>query len=72
LNENGAGDYITFYSREPEFDLIEPRGISRSVVDVDVGVAGQKLFHPFGFVGGEIVQDAVNFPLSKLMGSQIC
>ena len=39
---------------------------------MDVGVAGQKLFHPFGFVGGEIVQDAVNFPLSKLMGSQIC
>ena len=41
--EDAAGDDVTLDLGEPQFDLVEPGRVSRRKVQVDVGVAIQKL-----------------------------
>ena len=35
--EDPAGDHLAFDAAEPEFDLIEPRGIGRSKMQLPLG-----------------------------------
>jgi hypothetical protein len=48
--EDPAGDHIAFDAAEPEFDLIEPRGIGRSKMQVQLGMIGQELCDPLGLM----------------------
>jgi hypothetical protein len=41
--EDVAVDEIAFDLREPEFDLIEPGGVGRSEVELDVGVQREEI-----------------------------
>jgi hypothetical protein len=54
-----AGDHIAFDPAEPEFNLIEPRGIGGSEVQVHLGMIGQELRDPLGLMGREVVGDDV-------------
>jgi len=54
--EAGAGQGFAGENREPDFDLVQPRGMGRSEVKVDVGVSGQPAI-VFGLVGVQVVQD---------------
>ena len=58
--EDAAGDDIAFDAAEPEFDLIEPRGIGRSKMQVHLGMIGQELCDPLGLMGREVVGDDVD------------
>jgi len=54
---------------KPAFHLVEPRGMSRSVMEVDVGM----LDHPavmLGLVGIKVVQDDMEFPL-RIMSNKL-
>src|SRR5260370_42631974 len=55
-----AGDHIAFDPAEPEFNLIEPRGIGGSEVQVHLGMIGQELRDPLGLMGREVVGDEVD------------
>lgn len=39
---NTACDHFALDSLEPQLDLVEPEGVGRGVVDVDVGMSGQE------------------------------
>ena len=58
--EDPAGDHLAFDPAEPEFDLIEPRGIGGSEVQVQLGMIGQELRDPLGLMGREVVGDDVD------------
>ncbi len=57
--EDAAGDDIAFDAAEPEFDLIEPRGIGRSKMQVHLGMIGQELCDPLGLMGPVVWRAAV-------------
>jgi len=61
--EDPASDDLAFDAAEPEFDLIEPRGIGRSKMQVQLGMFGQELCDPLGLMGRP------QSSRSRLMGS---
>ena len=69
--EDAAGDDIAFDAAEPEFDLIEPRGIGRSKMQVHLGMIGQELCDPLGLMGREVVGDDVDLASLGLQRSKL-
>ena len=57
--ETGAAQGMTAEQAEPDFDLIEPRGMSGCEVEVNIGMASKPSVL-FGLVGIEIVQNNMN------------
>ena len=51
---------------ESGFDLVQPGGIRRREVQVNVGVPCQILLHYRRLMGGEIVQDDMDFLIVRL------
>src|ERR1700693_2754593 len=66
-----AGDHIAFDPAEPEFNLIEPRGIGGSEVQVHLGMIGQELRDPLGLMGREVVGDEVDLTTSGLQRNNL-
>src|ERR1700683_4270437 len=58
--EDPAGDHIAFDSGEPQFNLIEPRGIGWSEMQVQLGMLGQELCDPLGLMRRKVVGDNVD------------
>jgi hypothetical protein len=50
------------------FDLVEPGGIGRSVVEMDFGVSREELLCPLGLVGREVVGNEMNLLAARLIG----
>ena len=50
---------------QPDLDLVEPRGVGRSKVEVASGTAGQPLLDPGVFVGAVVVDDQVNVQIRR-------
>ena len=69
--EYAAGDDIAFDLAEPQLDLVEPRGVRRGEVQMDVGVSGQELINALGLVRREIVGDDVDLFATRLVHDQI-
>ena len=69
--EDPAGDHIAFDAAEPEFDLIEPRGIGRSKVQVQFGMIGQELCDPLGLMGREVVGDDMDLATPGLQRNNL-
>jgi hypothetical protein len=59
---------IGYEDREPDFDLVQPRGMGRGEVKVKVGVWGQPAV-VFGLVGVQVVQDDVNVPAGAFIAA---
>ena len=55
--EDAAGDQIALHLGEPDFDLIEPGGVSRRVMQRDPGVLDEKLLDRLGLMSGKIIGD---------------
>src|SRR4051794_18237235 len=55
--EDTAGDEVALDFGEPEFDLVEPRGVSRRVMDAHARMFGQKGGHGLGLVRREVIDD---------------
>ncbi len=59
--EDAAGDQVALDLGEPDFDLVEPGGVGRGVVNGDVWMLAQKSGAALGFMGGKVVDDEVDF-----------
>ena len=69
--EDATGEQIPFDLGEPEFDLIQPRGIRRREVQAHVGVRDQDGPHRLRLVGREIVENHVNLAPRRLTGDDV-
>ena len=49
--KDAAGNYIALDPGEPVFDLIEPGGVGRGVMEMDFGMSREELLHALGLVG---------------------
>jgi hypothetical protein len=63
--EAGTGQGPAGQDGEPDLDLIEPRGVGRGEVKMDVFVAGQPAI-VFGLVSIQVVKDDMNFPVGMV------
>src|SRR5713226_6282522 len=66
--EDPAGNDIALDPGEPVFDLIEPGGVGRGVVDMDLGVSREELLNPLGLVGREVDGNEMNLLAARLIG----
>src|SRR5215471_16919587 len=64
-------DYVALDLGEPVFDLVEPGGVGRSVVQVDLGMGREELPDMFGFMGREIISNDVDLRAAWLIGDQV-
>src|SRR3984893_10134266 len=69
--EDPAGDDLAFDAAEPEFDLIEPRRIGRSKMQVQLWMIGQELCDPLCLMGREVVGDDVDLATPGLQRNNL-
>jgi hypothetical protein len=69
--EDAASDQVTLDLGKPDFDLVEPGGVGRCVVDRDLWMLGQKRGDSFGLMSGKVVHDNVDFLVSWLGGDHV-
>ncbi len=69
--ENAMRNHVALEFGKPKFDLVKPRRVSGCVMQFDFGMAVQKLRHPPGFMGREVIGDDVNLATGRLMRHQI-
>ena len=69
--EDPAGNHIALDLGEPVFDLVEPGGVGRRVVEMDSGMSHKELLHPLGLVGREIVGNEMNLRAARLVGDHL-
>lgn len=70
--KDASGNDIALDLREPQFNLVEPRGIRRREMQVHRRMGLQKLGDPTGLVGREVIGDHVQLLTGGLMGHQVC
>ena len=63
--EAGTGQGAARQDGEPDLDLIEPRGVGRREMKMDVLVTRQPAI-VFGLVGIQVVEDDMNFPVGMV------
>jgi len=66
--EDATIDHVSLQLREPDFNLIQPRGVGRSKVKLNVGVPSQKLSHQRSFVDTQIIENDVNRLIGRAAG----
>src|SRR5215207_6726041 len=66
--EDSARNNVALDFGEPVFDLVEPGAISWGVMQRHVWMVGKEAIQEFGFVGGEVVYDEVDFLVGGLCG----
>ena len=64
--EDAACNEVSLDLREPDLDLIKPRGIGRGVVELDVGMGAQKMVNGGSFMSRKVVGDDVNLGFNGL------
>ena len=69
--EDAASNDIALDLSKPQFDLVEPRRIGWSVVQMNPWVLSEKFGHLVSLVCREIVSDDVNRALCRLAGQDI-
>src|ERR1051325_6139350 len=70
-SEDTTGDHVSFNFGKPNFHLVEPSGVSGSVMDMQATVSSHKLAHTGGFVSRKIVRNDVDVATSRLSGNNI-
>src|SRR5215470_10999674 len=60
-SKDAAGDQIALNFGEPDFDLIEPGRVGGCVMELNVGVDGEKLHHGLGLVRRQVVGNDVDW-----------
>jgi hypothetical protein len=69
--EDAASNDVALDLGEPDFDLVEPGGVSGGEVKMDVRVRAQESFDGLGFVAREIVGNDVDFPPGLHTGNHL-
>src|SRR4030095_1128942 len=70
-SEDAAVEQIALNFGEPDFDLIEPRRVSRGVMELNVRMKGEKLSHSLGLVRRKVVGDDVDLLSRGLRGDHV-
>jgi len=70
--EHAAGNDVALDLREPEFNLVEPRGVGGSEVQVNIPMSIQKVFDLPRLMGREVVGNDVDFFASWLVDDEVC
>ena len=70
-SEDGAGNDVALDFGEPVLDLIEPGGVSRGEVQVNIGMLVQELVNALSFVTGKVIQHDVDCPAWGFQGHQL-
>ena len=69
--ENAACDNIALNFREPDFNLVEPRGIGGRVMKLDIGMGLKEFSDRLGFVRRKVIGNDMDFFVSRLRGHNI-
>jgi hypothetical protein len=69
--EDSAGDDIALDPGEPVFDLIEPGGVGRGVMEMDFGMSREELLNSFGLVGRKVVGNEMDLLAARLIGDHL-
>ena len=69
--EDAAGDEVSLDFGEPDFDLIEPGGISGRVMNTHLGVASQKITDRFSLMGAQVITDDMDRLLLGLASHEL-
>ena len=69
--KDAASDDVTLDLGEPQFDLVEPRAVGRSEVQVNLRMLGKEGLDQFGLVSREIVGDDMDLLAARLVDDQV-
>ena len=69
--EDTACNEVSLDLGEPNFDLIEPRGIGRGVMELDVGMGAQKPLNSCSFMSRKVVGDDMNMGFGGLSSEHL-
>jgi len=69
--EDAACNEVSLDLGEPDLDLIEPRGIGRGEMELDVGTDAQKLLNGFSFMSRKVVGDDMNMGFGGLSSDHL-
>jgi hypothetical protein len=69
--EDAACNEVSLNLGEPDFDLIEPRGIGRGVMELDVGMGAQKALNACRFMSRKVVGDDMNTGFGRLSSNHL-
>ena len=69
--EDAACNEVSLDLGEPDFDLIEPRGIGRGVMELDVGMGAQKALNGCSFMSRKVVGDDMNVDFGGLSSDDL-
>ena len=69
--KDATGEKIALDFCEPEFDLVEPGGIGGGVMEAHARVGGQKVLHPWGLVGGKVIENDMDRLFGRTGGGQL-
>src|SRR5215467_10545805 len=68
--EDAAGDEVSLDFGEPDFDLIEPGGVSGRVMNPHFGMTSQKIADRFGLMGAQVIADDMDGLLLRLASDE--
>ena len=66
-----AGNDVALDLGKPEFDLVEPRGVGRSEMQVNLRMSSQKVVDLSGVMGGEVVGNHVDLFAARLVDDDV-
>ena len=69
--EDAACNEVSLDLGEPDLDLIEPRGIGRGVMELDVGMGAQKSLNGCSFMSRKVVGDDMNMGFGGLSSDHL-
>lgn len=69
--EDAASDEVSLDFGEPDFDLIEPGGVSGRVMKTHFGVTSQKITDRLGLMGAQVITDDMDGLLLGLASDEI-
>src|ERR1700747_1774858 len=69
--EDPPCDDVALHPVEPQLDLIKPRRIGGGVVNLDIGVVGQKVAHRLSLMRRKIVADDMNLLAPGLISHEV-
>ena len=70
-SEDASCDDVPLKFREPDFNLVEPRGVGRREVQMNVFVVTKELLNPPRFMSGEVVSNDVNLFATRLLHDEV-
>ena len=69
--EDAPGNEVSLDFGEPDLDLIETRGVRRSVMELDVRMGAQEGLDGLSFMSRKVVGDDMNLGIGGLSGDHL-